>query len=89
MTKKLKKPPQFKSEAAEREFWATHDTTAYFDSAKTIRATFPNLRPSTQTISLRLPKHLLDRIKAQANAKDVPYQSLIKVWLSQKTATEK
>ena len=89
MTKTLKKPPKFKSEAAEREFWATHDTTPYFDAAKTFRATFPNLRPSTQTISLRLPKHLLDRIKAQANAKDVPYQSLIKVWLSQKTATEK
>ena len=89
MTKMLKKPPKFKSEAAEREFWAQHDTTPYFDAAKTLRATFPNLRPSTQTISLRLPKHLLDRIKAQANAKDVPYQSLIKVWLSQKTATDK
>lgn len=89
MTTTLKKPPRFKNEAAEREFWATHDTTPYFDSAKTLRATFPNLRPSTQTISLRLPKHLLDRIKAQANAKDVPYQSLIKVWLSQKTAIEK
>ena len=89
MTKKLKKPPQFASKTEEREFWATHDTTPYFDPAKTVSATLPNLRPSTQTISLRLPKHLLDRIKAQANAKDVPYQSLIKVWLSQMTADEK
>ena len=89
MTKKLKMPPRFANEAAEREFWATHDTTSYFDSAKTVSVAFPNLRPSTQTISLRLPKHLLDRIKAQANAKDVAYQSLIKIWLSQMTADEK
>lgn len=86
MTKKLKKRPRFASEAEEREFWATHDTTPYFDAATTVSVAFPNLRPSTQTISLRLPKHLLDRIKAQANAKDIPYQSLIKVWLSQMTA---
>ena len=88
MKKKLKKPPRFASEAQEREFWATHDTTDYFDDEKTVRAVLPNLRPSTQTISLRLPKHLLDRIKALANAKDVPYQSLIKMWLSQMTGDE-
>ena len=89
MAKKLKAPPQFAHEAAEREFWATHDTTPYFDSAKTMSVVLPNLRPSTQTISLRLPKHLLDRIKAQANAKDIAYQSLIKMWLTQMTADEK
>jgi predicted DNA binding CopG/RHH family protein len=89
MTRKLKKPPRFANEAAEREFWATHDTTPYFDSGKTVSVALPSLRPSTQTISLRLPKHLLDRIKAQANAKDVAYQSLIKIWLSQMTADEK
>ncbi len=89
MTRKLKKPPRFANEAAEREFWATHDTTPYFDSGKTVSVALPNLRPSTQTISLRLPKHLLDRIKAQANAKDIAYQSLIKIWLSQMTADEK
>lgn len=89
MAKKLKAPPQFANEAAEREFWATHDTTPYFDSGKTTSIALPNLRPSTQTISLRLPKHLLDRIKAQANAKDIAYQSLIKMWLTQMTADEK
>ena len=89
MAKKLKAPPQFANEAAEREVWATHDTTPYFDSGKTTSIALPNLRPSTQTISLRLPKHLLDRIKAQANAKDIAYQSLIKMWLTQMTADEK
>lgn len=89
MARKLKKPPRFANEAAEREFWVTHDTTPYFDSEKTVSVALPNLRPSTQTISLRLPKHLLDRIKAQANAKDVAYQSLIKIWLSRMTADEK
>ena len=89
MTKILKKPPRFANEAAEREFWVTHDTTPYFDSGNTVSVALPNLRLSTQTISLRLPKHLLDRIKAQANAKDIAYQSLIKIWLSQMTAEEK
>jgi predicted DNA binding CopG/RHH family protein len=84
MSKPLKRVPAFKSEAAERRFWQTHDTTDYFDSAKSARAVFPNLKPSTQTISLRLPAHLLEGIKAAANSRDVPYQSLIKVWLQEK-----
>jgi predicted DNA binding CopG/RHH family protein len=84
MSKRLKRVPAFKSEAAERKFWQTHDTTEYFDSAKSVRAVFPNLKPSTRTISLRLSVHLLDAIKAAANARDVPYQSLIKVWLQEK-----
>ena len=84
MSKKLKRVPAFKSEAAERKFWQTHDTTEYFDAAKSVRAVFPNLKPSTRTISLRLPAHLLDGIKAAANSRDVPYQSLIKVWLQEK-----
>jgi len=84
MSKKLKRVPAFKSEAAERRFWQTHDTTEYFDAAKSVRAVFPNLKPSTRTISLRLPAHLLDGIKAAANSRDVPYQSLIKVWLQEK-----
>ena len=84
MNKTLKRVPAFKSEAAERRFWQTHDTTGYFDQAKSVRAAFPNLKPSTQTISLRLPVHLLDGIKAAANSRDVPYQSLIKVWLQEK-----
>lgn len=84
MSKMLKRIPVFKSEAAERRFWQTHDTTEYFDQAKSVRVVFPSLKPSTQTISLRLPAHLLDGIKAAANSRDVPYQSLIKVWLQEK-----
>ncbi len=84
MSRKLKRSPAFKSEAAERRFWQTHDTTEYFDAAKSVRAVFPNLKPSTRTISLRLPAHLLEGIKAAANSRDVPYQSLIKVWLQEK-----
>ena len=84
MNKTLKRVPAFRSEAAERRFWQTHDTTGYFDHAKSVRAVLPNLKPSTRTISLRLPVHLLDGIKAAANTRDVPYQSLIKVWLQEK-----
>ena len=81
MTNKLKPIPRFKSEKDERRFWETRDSAAYLDWTKAERVSFPNLKPSTETISLRLPKHLLEGIKAAANARDVPYQSLIKVWL--------
>ena len=84
MSKKLKPIPEFTSEAEEREFWETHDSTEYLDWSKAQYARFPNLKPSTQTISLRLPQSLLERIKTEANKRDVPYQSLIKVWLSEK-----
>ena len=84
MSNKLKPVPAFRSEAAERKFWQAHDTTDYFDNAKSAQVVFPNLKPSTRTISLRLPAHLLDGIKAAANSRDVPYQSLIKVWLQEK-----
>jgi len=78
------KVPAFKSEAQERVFWETHDSAALVDWSKARRVRLPNLKPSTQSISLRLPLHTLDRIKAAANARDVPYQSLIKVWLEEK-----
>jgi predicted DNA binding CopG/RHH family protein len=78
------KVPRFDSEAAEREFWESHDSTALVDWSKGARVRLPNLKPSTQSISLRLPLHTLERIKAAANARDVPYQSLIKVWLEEK-----
>ncbi len=81
---KLKLVPHFATEAEERKFWETHDTTEYVDWSKAQRVVMPNLKPSTKTISLRLPQHLLDSIKAAANARDVPYQSLIKVWLKEK-----
>jgi predicted DNA binding CopG/RHH family protein len=84
MPKKYKPVPVFANEAEERAFWESHDTTDYFDLSKAVRVTFPNLKPSTTTISLRLPIGMLDQIKVQANKRDVPYQSLIKMWLSEK-----
>jgi predicted DNA binding CopG/RHH family protein len=82
--KKLKPVPPFKSEAEERKFWETHDSTDYVDWSKATRARFPNLKPSTVAISLRLPVTLLEQIKIAANKRDVPYQSLIKMWLAEK-----
>jgi len=84
MSKRLKTIPKFPSEAAERAFWEKNDSSKYLDWSKAQVAAFPNLKPSTKTISLRLPQHLLDAIKTAANARDVPYQSLIKVWLQEK-----
>ncbi len=81
----MKPVPKFRSEAAERKFWETHDTTAHLDWSKAKTVRLPNLRPSTKSISLRLPVDLLERIKIEANRRDVPYQSLIKVWLKEKT----
>jgi predicted DNA binding CopG/RHH family protein len=71
-------------EAEEQAFWETHDSTEYLNWTKAQRVVLPNLKPTTKTISLRLPQHLLDSIKAAANLRDVPYQSLIKVWLQEK-----
>jgi predicted DNA binding CopG/RHH family protein len=84
MAKPLKPIPKFRSEAQERKFWETHDSTNYLDWSKATRARFPNLKPSTKSISLRLPVALLERIKVEANRRDVPYQSLIKIWLQEK-----
>ena len=76
--------PKFKNEAQERSYWESHDSTTHVDWTKAQKVKLPNLRPTTKTISLRLPQHLLDSIKVAANARDVPYQSLIKVWLQEK-----
>lgn len=84
MTKTRKAIPKFKSEAEERAFWETHDSADYVDWTKAERARFANLKPSTKAISLRLPVDLLEQIKIAANKRDVPYQSLIKIWLSEK-----
>lgn len=86
--RKLKKIPAFKTEDEERNFWATHDSTEYVDWSKAERAIFPNLKPSTETISIRLPAYLLDRIKQIANFKDVPYQSLMKIFLAERVEKE-
>ncbi|MFO7578985.1 BrnA antitoxin family protein [Nitrosomonas halophila] len=80
---KQKKIPEFKTAAEEREFWESHDSTDYVDWTQARLASFPNLKPSTKTISLRLPESLLDRIKIEANKRDMPYQSLIKAWLAE------
>lgn len=81
MTKSI---PKFKNEDEEIEFWSTHDTTEYFDLSKPINLKFPNLKPSTKTISLRLPEMLLCDLKMLANQRDVPYQSLMKIMLAEK-----
>jgi len=88
MNKKLKPIPKFKNEDKERKFWATADTSEYFDWSKAQKVIFPNLKPSTESISLRLPSFLLARIKQLANKKDVPYQSLMKVFLADKVEQE-
>ncbi|MEY3123654.1 MAG: hypothetical protein RLZZ573_174 [Pseudomonadota bacterium] len=84
MTKPAKSIPKFATEAQEKAFWETHDTTEFVDWSQAKKVTLANLKPTTKTISLRLPQHLLDSIKTAANARDVPYQSLIKVWLQEK-----
>jgi predicted DNA binding CopG/RHH family protein len=84
MTKTAKPVPTFASEAEERTFWETNDSSEHVDWSKAERVRLPNLKPSSTSISLRLPNALLERIKVAANKRDVPYQSLIKTWLSEK-----
>jgi len=84
----MKKIPEFKNEAEEQKFWATHDSTEYVDWSKAKHAVFPNLKPSTKTISLRLPQTMLEELKLLANKRDVPYQSLLKTFLSERIESE-
>jgi predicted DNA binding CopG/RHH family protein len=84
MKNKLKPVPAFANEAEERAYWERTDSTEHLDWSKATRARLPNLKPTTTAISLRLPVGLLERIKIAANKRDVPYQSLIKMWLSEK-----
>ncbi len=79
---KLKKVPKFKDEDEEFEFWSTHDLTKYVDFSKAEKVAFPNLKPTTKLMSIRLPISLLERLKLLAHQRDVPYQSLMKVLLS-------
>ena len=83
-----KKPPVFRSEDEERDFWDKADSTEYVDWSKARRVVFPNLKPSTQTISLRLPRSILSALKLLANKRDVPYQSLLKVFLAERIEKE-
>src|SRR5689334_23210639 len=96
MPKKPKRPeakkkpiPRFESEAAERAYWEETDSTEHVDWASARRMRLPNLHPSTTTISLRLPSGLLDELKVLANERDVPYQSLLKVFLAERLVAER
>ncbi len=80
--------PEFASEADERRFWETHDSVGYVDWSRASVVSLPNLKPSTETISLRLPAPLLSDLKALANKRDVPYQSLLKVFVADRVAEE-
>ena len=85
----LKQAPKFKTIDEEAEFWSTHDSTDYVDWSRAERTVMPNLKTSTETISIRLPAPLLARIKGLANERDVPYQSLMKVFLSERIDQER
>jgi predicted DNA binding CopG/RHH family protein len=84
MRRRLKPIPEFASEGEERLFWESHDSADYVDWSKAEPVRLPNLRPSTTSISLRLPISLLEQIKVAAHKRNVPYQSLIKTWLAEK-----
>jgi predicted DNA binding CopG/RHH family protein len=84
----LKKIPEFHNEDAEHAFWASHDSAEYLDWGKTERVIFPGLKPSTKTISLRLPESMLDELRQLANKRDIPYQSLIKAFLRERIDQE-
>lgn len=82
--KQLKPIPVFKNEAEEAVFWAKHDSTEYLNWDKAEKIRLPNLKPSTQSISIRVTVDMLERLKLAANKRDVPYQSLVKIWLDEK-----
>ena len=84
----MKKIPKFKTEAEERDFWANADSSDYIDWSKAKRVLLPNIKPSLRTISLRLPELMLAELKLIANKRDVPYQSLIKIFLSERLSKE-
>jgi predicted DNA binding CopG/RHH family protein len=84
MRKRAEPIPTFASEVEERHFWESHDSSEYVDWSRAERVRLPNLKPSTTSISLRLPVSLLERLKVAAHKRDVPYQSLIKTWLAEK-----
>jgi predicted DNA binding CopG/RHH family protein len=86
--KSLKKIPKFKNEKEEHDFWSKNDLSDYVMITHAKKVTFKNLKPSTRSISIRLPESLLERLKAIANKNDIPYQSLIKVYLSERVRDE-
>jgi predicted DNA binding CopG/RHH family protein len=88
-TKSRKSAPAFASEEQERQFWSKHDTTEYFDWNHAVQSTFPELKPSTTAISIRLPISMLEELKSLANRHDVPYQSLMKLYLAERIKRER
>lgn len=88
MKTKLKNVPYFKNENEEREFWAKQDSTEYIDWTSGKNLKFPNLKPSLKSVSIRLPESMIEQLKIIANKKDVPYQSLVKIYLSEKVREE-
>lgn len=86
--KGLEKIPEFRSEEEEFEFWSTHDSTEYIDYSKGKKVVFSNLKPSVKTVSIRLPEFLLSHLKVLANKRDIPYQSLMKMFLMERIEKE-
>lgn len=86
--KQLKKLPKFKDEKEEVEFWATHDSTEYINYSKAKKAIFPNMKPTIRTISIRLPESMIEHLKVLANKRDIPYQSLMKMFLIERIEKE-
>ena len=86
--KKLKSIPRFKNEDEERDFWATHDSTEHFDYSHPIQMDFSHLRPSTNSVTVRLPQGMLSDLRTLANKRDVPYQSLLKIFLAERLEKE-
>ena len=83
-----KRIPKFENEDQEREFWSEHDSTEFIDWSQAETAVFPRLKPTTKTISLRLPEYMLEELRTIANKRDVPYQSLIKIFLKERIDQE-
>jgi len=88
MKKNNKRIPKFRNEDREREFWATHSALDYFESGSAAKVTLPNLKPSVKAISIRLPEMMLEELKLLANKRDVPYQSLLKMFLAERIEAE-
>jgi predicted DNA binding CopG/RHH family protein len=85
---RIRKIPKFESEDQERDFWASHDSTDFVDWRQAERVQLPNLRPTTRTISIRLPEPMIERLKVLANKRDIPYQSLLKMFVADKIEEE-
>ena len=89
MQKVLKKIPKFKNEEEEAKFWNTHSSVDYFDWSKAKHVVFPNLKPTSRSISIRIPEYLINRVKVEANKLDIPYQALMKQYISEGVLKEK